>query len=127
MSDTGEYHDFRFRFPATEQGKESALDALAALRAGGLWLGDADRPENMLGNPIADLEGICGARGRASMTYLDVDGSEVTLAAVGDPGWVYVAIRSRIDPADLPPNLAATFGLEPVDAETSAQLLGVWS
>jgi hypothetical protein len=122
------YFDYRFRFLATESGKTNAAAALEALRAAGAWVGTNEAPVNMLGDPIPGMPGVLGAVGRAAFSYQEEGvGPLIEVAAVGDPAYYYVAIRTKVSPDKVPPTLPATFGLEAVDEETSAALLGVWA
>lgn len=122
------YSDYRYRFPLA--GLALAVDAFAALRAGGLLPPDG-LPENMLGDPIS-LNGEMVARGRAGRAAVDTTdpdtGSAVTIPAIGDPAMVYVHIRSSTAPSELPPGFdPAAYGLVATTAEESAAVLGVWA
>jgi hypothetical protein len=122
------YHDYRYRFPVG--GLARATEAFAALRAAGLLPAEG-LPENMLGDPLL-LDGAEVARGRsgrAAWSYADpVSGAPVAVPACGDPGSVYVHIRSDVAPSQLPPGFdPAAYGLTATTVEESAAVLGVWA
>jgi hypothetical protein len=122
------YFDFRFRFLATPEAMATALGALEALREAGAWVGSNGAPMNMLGEPIPGMPGVNGKLGCAAYSYLEEGvGPLITVPAVGDPNYYYVAIRTTVDPSTVPPGLPEEFGLEAVDAATSAAVLGVWA
>jgi hypothetical protein len=122
------YFDYRFRFPA--DGLTQAVAAFDALRAAGILPADS-LPSNMLGDPIEQDGKVVafGRSGRAGLTYIDPDTAEtVVVPAIGDPGMVYVHIRSEVAPDGLPAGFdPSVFGLVPVSAEDSAAVLGVWA
>lgn len=101
-----------------------ALQTLAVLKSAGI--GD---PSNMLGEPILDATGTLIARatkGRPPATYVDFQGTTVTIPTAGDPAYWYISIRADILPADIPFN-PATYGLLPCDPTENASVLGVWA
>lgn len=104
-----EYFDYRYRFPVA--GIALAVGLLDALRANNL-LG-AGTLRDMLGDPM-DING---------------DPADAETAAFwgkrsGDH--IYLHTRAPIDPTTLGLDLSA-YGMEHVDADTSAAILGVWA
>ncbi len=119
-----EYTDYRLR----ARSLDDIRAALAALRTAGL-VGDAEGPENMLGDPQTDAEGrlaFRASRGRAALTVQDEDGQTLTIPARGDPDFWYVAVRALRRPEELPVDPTA-YGLEWCDPAESAAVLGVWA
>jgi hypothetical protein len=104
------------------------LAALDALRTAGV-LGADDGPDNMLGDAVANENGVVTARarqGRAAMTITDPDtGATTAVPAAGDPAYWYIAIRSQVA-TDQPVDPTA-YGLESCDPGESGAVLGVWA
>lgn len=115
------YFDYRLRFPVSGIAR-----AIAGLRAAGVLGSD-----NMLGDSL-DASGVyvssakaavfCGRRGRASFKYMD-EGVKQTSPAMGDPAYIYIHVRSA---AEITVNLA-DYGMETVESDVSATVLGVWA
>ena len=95
--------------------------SLAAISAALTAAGDIS-PDNMLGSmSVNDAAGSLLYRygvGRSAMTVTGMDGSPVTIPAIGEDGMFYIAVRVAIDPA---------YSLTPTTPEESAAVLGVWS
>jgi hypothetical protein len=124
------YFDYNFRFPIA--GLPLALTAMLGLQAYGL-LDAGDIPPNMLGDPrdqdgniVASAPAFVGRPGTAASSYVDMNGTTVTIPAKGDLGFYYIAIRAMVDPTTLPFD-PTVFGLTPSDPDESAAVLGVWS
>jgi hypothetical protein len=122
------YADYRYRFPLA--GLLLAAEAFTALRLVGVLPPDG-LPDNMLGEPVL-LNGAvitAGRAGRAALEYTDPDTEQlVQLPAAGDPAFVYVHIRSLVQPEQLPAGFdPAAFGLVATSPDESAAVLGVWA
>jgi hypothetical protein len=113
-------HDYRYK----TTNLPLALQALAALRAAGV-LAPEGAPFNMLGEPLPDDPTVRGRRGWGGWLS-DKSGEQFYVTPVGDPAAWYFAIRSEVPPSAVPFDPAA-YGLQPVSAEESAAVLGVWA
>jgi len=104
-------------------------NALAALQASGL-VGANSGPSNMLGQMLVDdAQGNPLFRygmGRAAVTVPGMDGGPMTIPAAGDIGMFYIAIRTDVQPSEIPFDPAA-LGLIATTSEESAAVLGVWA
>lgn len=114
------YFDYRLRFSVSGIAR-----AIAGLRAAGVLGAD-----NMLGDSL-NASGVYvspenavfyGRRGRASFKYTD-EGVQQTAPAMGDPAYIYIHVRSA---AEITVNLA-DYGMETVESDVSATVLGVWA
>ena len=111
------------RFPVT--GTAQATAALAALKAAGVWDGPNPFPLNMLGTQIPGApNGIRGAQGVAAGSYTDAHGNTVNTPARGDPGYFYIGVRTDLPDTDFAAFPFASFGLEVVNPDVAATVLG---
>jgi len=117
--------DYTFKAPSIAV----ITDALAALQASGL-VGANSGPSDMLGQlSVDDAQGNRLFRygvGRAAMTVTGMDGKPMTIPAAGEAGMFYIAIRTDVQPSDIPFDPAA-LGLIATTPDESAAVLGVWS
>lgn len=116
--------DYTFKAPS----RATITDALAALQASGL-VGANSGPSDMLG-PMryVDAKGNMLFRygmGRAAVTVTGMDGKPMTIPAVGEAGMFYIAIRTDVQPPDIPFD-PATLGLIATTPDESAAVLGGW-
>ena len=119
------WYDYRFK-TLDLAGAFAAIDALRTLAI----LGYADGPDNMLGDPMEDGEGnmvLRARQGRAGATVTDPDtGEDIVILPAGEPGVWYLAIRTLMQPGDVPFN-PAIYGLTPCDPDESRAVLGAWA
>src|SRR5574343_977564 len=104
------YYDYRYRFLLTNVAV--AVQVLNALREADLMADTTAHPMNMLGSPMD-----------ATGAYCDSD-SAVFFGEISGP-YDYVGVRSKVPPEQVPD--VAAYGFEPVSAEDSAAVLGVWA
>jgi hypothetical protein len=132
-------YDYRFK----TTNLPLALLAIDALRDAGVLSPDG-APVNMLGDLLPDRPDLRGRQGRAGAWVTPTEAVPVRdqmtgeasgetavpppyfVPALGEAGAWYIAIRSEVPPETLPLD-PAQFGLLPVSAEESADVLGVWA